>query len=208
MSEDHTTELAIFPLGTVLFPGGRLNLRIFERRYLDLITACLREDRGFGTCLIRRGTEVDADAVPHDVGTEVRIIDWEQRRDGLFGITVEGVRRFLILERWVPPGAAQRARVEWLPETVTDADRSAPEPAELAELVAELGDLLGRILDRVDGPYATIPRHLDDPAWVSGRLAELLLMPDEARQQLLELDSPGERLTLIAQALRETGRSD
>ncbi len=200
--DDHpaTDELALFPLGTVLFPGGRLNLRIFERRYIDLVTACLRGDHGFGVCLIRRGAEVDCDAVPYDVGTEVRIVDWEQRRDGLLGITVEGRRRFLIAERWLPPGAAQRARVEWLTDTVTAADRNAPE-------LAELGALLGRILERIDGPYTDIPRHLDDPLWVGGRLTELLHMPDEARQQLLELDSPAERLALIARALKETGHN-
>lgn len=187
-----TDELRLFPLQSVLFPGGRMVLRIFEQRYLDLVTHCLRQDVGFGACLIRTGSEVGEPAQPHAVGTEARIIDWEQRRDGLLGITVAGARRFEILERRTPGRGVQEASVRWLPEA---------EPSALDEAMEPLALLLERILDQMDPPYGTMPRHLDDAGWVSGRLAELLPLPLEARQQLLEIDEPAERLELLRRAL-------
>ena len=57
-------DLPLFPLHTVLFPGGRLPLRIFEQRYMDMAKACLKDGSPFGVCLIREGEEVGAPAVP------------------------------------------------------------------------------------------------------------------------------------------------
>ncbi|MBK5935559.1 LON peptidase substrate-binding domain-containing protein [Halorhodospira halophila] len=188
-------ELPLFPLRTVLFPGGRLELRIFERRYLDLVTYCLRNDNtGFGICLIENGGEAGLPARPHAVGTEVRIIDWDQRSDGLLGITVEGQRRFEILERQTPTGKVQQAQVRWLTDP--------PAPQLEAEL-RPLADLLERILDQIGGLYGAMPRQLDDAGWVSARLSELLPIPTEAKQQLLEIDAPEERLELLRRALEQ-----
>ncbi|MFP4183700.1 MAG: LON peptidase substrate-binding domain-containing protein [Halorhodospira sp.] len=193
-------ELHLFPLRTVLFPGGRLELRIFERRYLDLVTDCLRNERPFGVCLIQEGEEAGAPARPHAVGTAAHIIDWDQRSDGLLGITVEGFQRFEIVARQTPSGVAQRAQVRWLAE--------APATPLSTEL-QPLADLLARILDQIGGLYGSMPRALTDAGWVSARLSELLPIPTEAKQQLLEIDAPEERLELLRQALdAEAPRGD
>jgi len=81
----------LFPLHTVLFPGGPLPLRIFEARYLDMVSDCLKRDRGFGVVLIEQGREVGEAASCHEVGTLARIIDWDKRDHGLLEIICQGV---------------------------------------------------------------------------------------------------------------------
>ena len=88
-------EVPLFPLRTVLFPGGPLPLRIFEQRYLDMISSCLKRDEPFGVVLIRSGSEVGSAEV-YDSGTLARITDWYQGSDGLLGITATGTDRFRI----------------------------------------------------------------------------------------------------------------
>jgi Lon protease-like protein len=90
-------KIPLFPLGTVLFPGGPLPLRIFEQRYLDMISSCLKNDSRFGVLLIRTGKET-GDATTHSVGTLARIVDWYQGSDGLLGITAIGEERFRLLQ--------------------------------------------------------------------------------------------------------------
>ena len=91
-----TIQLPLFPLHTVLFPGGPLPLRIFEARYLDMVSQCLQEDSGFGVCMIRHGREVGEPASTENMGVVARIVDWHQRHDGLLGITAIGEQRFRI----------------------------------------------------------------------------------------------------------------
>ena len=86
--------LPLFPLKTVLFPGGVLPLRVFEPRYMDMITRCMREDAGFGVCLIAAGEEVGETAVPHPVGTEARIEQWDMAQAGVLNLVTRGIRRF------------------------------------------------------------------------------------------------------------------
>ena len=88
------TELPLFPLSSVLFPGGTLSLRIFEPRYLDLVKRCGRSGEGFGICLILDGREAGAPAIPAALGTEAAIVDFAMTDDGLLGLTVQGRRRF------------------------------------------------------------------------------------------------------------------
>ena len=91
-----TEALPLFPLNSVLFPGGELTLRIFETRYLDLIAECGHTGHGFGICLILEGEEVGAPAVPVDVGCEARISDFATASDGLLVVAVQGGRRFRV----------------------------------------------------------------------------------------------------------------
>ena len=70
-------EIPIFPLNTVLFPGGRLPLRIFEVRYVDMTKACIRDDAVFGVCQIRDGHETGTPAKPADIGCTARIVEWD-----------------------------------------------------------------------------------------------------------------------------------
>ena len=98
-----TLRIPLFPLGTVLFPGGLLPLKIFEQRYLDMAAACLKDDKPFGICLIAEGGEVGAPAAPHPVGTLATIGDWEMEQLGILMVTVHGSRRFRILDQLAVP---------------------------------------------------------------------------------------------------------
>lgn len=186
MNESH---LPLFPLHTVLFPGGVLPLRIFERRYLDLVADSLRNDRGFGVCLIRSGHEVGAAAEAFTVGTLASIQDWDNTPEGLLAITVRGERRFRVLESAVRADQLSVARIEWIEE--------AP-PVALPLEYAPLARLLEHLLDDLDPPFKGLPRALNDAGWVGARLIELLPLDPLEKQALLELDDPLQRLTTVA----------
>jgi Lon protease-like protein len=189
-------EIPLFPLGTVLFPGGPLSLRIFETRYIDLVRRCLREGSGFGVVLIREGAEAGGPAKTFDVGTYARIVDFSQQPDGLLGIRAAGERRFRILERRRARDGLNLADVAWLAE-----ERPQPLPEEFAEL----GPTLEAILDQAGEPYTSLERRPDDAAWVSARLAEILPVPSVHKQHCLELDDPLERLRYL-RPMFEIGR--
>jgi uncharacterized protein len=209
MSEALVTEraeIALFPLNTVLFPGGPLPLRIFEARYIDLVRRCLREDTGFGVVLIREGEEAGTEPTSTcDVGTYAKIVDFSGEPDGLLGIEARGERRFRIHSRHRARDGLNMAEVEWLPE----------EPAvALPDEFADLGPALDYVLGQVGEPYETLERRLDDAGWVAGRLAEILPLPTRHKQQCLELDDPVERLRYLRPLFEitteppENGRSD
>ena len=181
-------EIPLFPLGTVLFPGGPLPLRIFETRYIDLVRRCLRDGSGFGVVLIREGAEAGGPASTYDVGTYARIVDFSQQPDGLLGIQASGERRFRILERRRARDGLNLADIEWLPE-----EASLPLPEEFVEL----GPALDAILAQVGEPYAGLERQVDDAAWVAGRLTEILPIAPAHKQHCLELDDPVERLRYL-----------
>ncbi len=181
--------IPLFPLRSVLFPGGPLALRIFEARYLDMISRCLRQESGFGVVLIRDGSEVGDAPEVYDVGTLGRISYWEQRRDGLLGITFTGEQRFRILERWTEPNRLMVAEVELLPN-----EPAVAVPGEYSELVTRLQ----RIIDALGHPYLTMPKAYDDSVWVGARLVELLPLDLAQKQHMLQLDDPLERLKRIA----------
>ena len=129
------TTIPLFPLNTVLFPGGPLKLRIFEPRYVDMIGRCMREDIGFGVALIVEGVEAGGPARTGNVGTLARIVDFEQLKGGLLGITAHGRERFRIdLVRQQSDGL-NIADVEWLREEPQRA--VSDEYSILAELVRQ-----------------------------------------------------------------------
>ncbi len=177
--------IPLFPLNTVLFPGGVLPLRVFEPRYMDMVSACMKQESGFGVCLILSGKEVGEAATTYDVGTYVRIIDWDQRDDGMLGIIAQGQQRFRILAARARPSQLLMADIELLDEPAP-----APIPARFARAVPLLRDLL----EHLGGLPAEQSTHYADAAWVSGRLAELLPIGLPQRQYLLQLDDPIERL--------------
>lgn len=184
-----TVALPLFPLHTVLMPGGMLALRVFEPRYLDLVQRCLRTGEGFGVCLIEEGGEAGTPARPAGVGTEARIVDAVRREDGLLGIAVEGERRFRICTRATQSDGLQVAEVLWLP---------APPPRRPRPGHALLLDLLRRLLERAGGPHAHAePGCFDDADWTSLRLAELLPLALDQRQHLLEEADPRARLDAL-----------
>lgn len=184
--------LPIFPLHSVLLPGGPLALRIFEPRYLDMVCRCLRDESGFGVALIREGQEVGPAAEVYGVGTMVGISYWEQRKDGLLGITVRGEQRFRILDSAVQENQLRVAEVEMLPE-----DEAIALPGEYRHMAS----MLQRILDDLSHPYITLPRCYDDVAWVTGRLIELLPLELALKQRLLQMDEPMQRLEMLSNLL-------
>ena len=188
--------LPLFPLGTVLFPGGILPLRIFETRYIDMVRNCLRTETGFGVCAIRDGSEVGVAAEVHAVGTRAVIADWEGRPDGLLGITARGEQRFRVLRTWVERNRLVMGEVAYL-----DEPPATPLPEEFLGLAA----LLERLLSELGPPYADLPRDADNAAWVGARLAELLPVSLEIKQQMLECDDPLSRLFMLRDAMLNLG---
>ena len=177
--------IPLFPLNNVLFPGGVLPLRIFEPRYLEMISACMKEGTGFGIALILSGNEVGEAAKTYDIGTHVRIIDWTLREDGMLGISVLSEGRFRILTTEVQPNQLIYADVEILEE---------PQAQNFPPQYSAAIDLLRDIIAKVGGHYAELEPHYDDPLWVSGRLAELLPIEHLQKQHLLQMDDPLQRL--------------
>jgi hypothetical protein len=178
------TDVPLFPLNAVLFPGGRLPLRIFEQRYMDMAKACLRDGSPFGVCLIREGREVGAPATPVDVGCLARIGHWDMPQLGVLQITALGAQRFRIVERKVEASGLGRASIELLPG---DTDAAIPESC------AGCVRLLERVIEQ-QGALFEPPHRLDSASWVSARLAELLPLPLPAKQELLELSDARARL--------------
>ena len=185
-------EVALFPLNTVLFPGGRLPLRIFEQRYMDMAKACLRDGARFGVCLIREGREVGAPALPVEVGCLARIGAWDMPQLGLLHVTAHGERRFRILERRVQPDGLALGSIELL-----DPDLDAPVPDTCRACVR----LLERVMQQQSGLFET-PHRLDSASWVSSRLAEILPLPLPAKQALLELHDARTRIERLNALLR------
>ncbi|HET9444633.1 MAG TPA: LON peptidase substrate-binding domain-containing protein, partial [Steroidobacteraceae bacterium] len=138
-SATHAT-IPLFPLNTVLFPGGPLRLRIFEPRYLDMISRCMREDAGFGVALIVAGREAGGPAQTVQVGTLARIVDFEQLDDGLLGITARGERRFRIMHAHQESDGLNVCQVEWRDEEAR---------AEVPPQHAVLAELLRRALEQI-----------------------------------------------------------
>jgi Lon protease-like protein len=181
--------IPIFPLHSVLFPGGPLVLRIFEPRYLDMISRCLKEESGFGVSLIRNGSEVGEAAEVYPVGTLGRITYWHKRPDGLLGITLRGEQRFRIIEQHVESNQLLMAEVERLPN-----DSPQPVPGEYQGLVT----MLQRIIGELDHPYINLPKRYDEAGWVAARLVELLPLEYSEKQRLLQVDEPLQRLAELA----------
>lgn len=190
------SRIPIFPLRTVLFPGGVLPLRIFEARYMDMTTRCMREDGVFGVCLIAEGSEVGKPAVPHAVGTSARIVSWDMEQAGLLHVVTHGERRFRILSAESGSDGLLSAEVEWLPETPVQAMPKGSN-AVLA--------LLQVIIEDSDEQHFPEPHHFDNAEWVGMRLSSVLPMPDEIRQELLELEDPLTRLAVLRSFLDTQG---
>jgi len=177
-------EVPLFLLHTVLFPGGRLPLRIFEQRYMEMAKTCLKDNSPFGVCLIHQGKEVGEPAVPVGVGCLARIAEWDMPQLGVLQVTARGESRFRILDQRVQADGLVRASIELLPEG---------EDVPLPEAAARYAKLLERVIEQHPALLER-PHRLDSSAWVSARLAELLPLPLEAKQALLETDNGRARL--------------
>lgn len=198
MSSKSTThskrQLALFPLRVVLFEGGRLPLQVFETRYLDMISRCMRESQPFGVVLIRAGSDARLDNTweqPEifDIGTEAYVVDFNQLPNGRLGIIVKGGRKFRVLEASVQADHLLLGEVDYLP-----AEPEVPVSDEhngLVEILKELVKHPGVQKLKLDIDFA-------DARSVGARLSELLPIEPEIKQSLLQLQLPRERLTELA----------
>ena len=191
----------VFALNTVLYPDGPLPLRIFEPRYVDMVSDRLRRDAPFIVALIRDGREVGGGATTHSTGTLARIVDWDREEDGLLGITALGGRRVRVLDTTTRPDGLCVATARMLPE----------EPAfGVPEQHRRLVELLRRLFGRLETFYHHITPRFDDASWVGYRLSELLPIPLTRKQHFLEIEDPLLRLRELARivaALSGDGRN-
>lgn len=176
--------IPVFPLHMVLFPGGSLSLKIFEARYLDMVSECLRNNSGFGICLIRQGQEVGRAAAPEEVGTLVTIADFQRYPDGLLGITVRGRQRFQLITTQVQPDHLLRGEIGRLVDAV----------APVTARYTRLQELFLRLAEPDQHVLTDDSNQLHNAAWLGYRLAELLPLELQDKQDLLEINAPQERL--------------
>ena len=181
----------LFPLNTVLFPGGPLPLRIFETRYIDMIGERVRNDAPFGVLLIRDGHEVGPSST-YEVGTLARITDWYQGSDGLLGVTAIGEQRFRLLSAERQPDGLNIGEVELLPDEA---------PMALPEEYKGMATILEGVLDDLGRLYESLQRNYDDAGWVTCRFVEILPIDLEQKQQCLENGDPEGRLKLVSELL-------
>ena len=186
-------ELPLFPLGTVLFPGGVLPLRIFEPRYLDMIANCMRDSSPFGVVLLRRGGEVMSDVRGsevefHDVGTEARVFDFSQTEKGILAVVASGERRFVV-ER--AESASDGLMIGHVSLLADECD------SEITEEHAELLKVLIELMKHPLVQELKLEVDLTKSQSVSYRLSDLLPVAPEEKQKLLEIDSAEERLSRL-----------
>ncbi len=186
--------LPLFPLHTVLFPGGPLPLRIFETRYTDMVSRCMRDQRTFGVLLIQEGEEAGEVASTASVGCTARIADFNALPDGFLGISCVGERKFRVQRVWRAADGLNLGEVMWLPE-----EPSLVVPAEFARLT----EIVRRALAELDEHYGFVEKKFDDASWVGARLAELLPIHPNDKQSLLEIEDPIRRLEALASAVVE-----
>lgn len=196
--------LPLFPLQTVLFPGGRLALKVFEARYLDLVSDCLRRGTGFGVVCLTRGGEVrraTAEVQFEPAGVVARIDAVDAEQPGVLEVACVGTRRFRLSAPaeqradglWVGPQA------QWLPDDPPTTPAQAVQPT-----VHALAQAIDRLAAQGTSPFVE-PYRYEDAGWVANRWCEILPIPIGAKQKLMELDDPALRLQLVHEFLIAKG---
>lgn len=190
--------LPLFPLKTVLFPGGMLPLKIFEQRYIDMAKACLKDGRPFGVCLLTRGDEVTTAASAASeiatVGTLARITDWDMPQLGILQVATVGGSRFQVKTQTASASGLVVGEIVDLP----------PEPPlPLASEYLPLANLLELIAARVGPQNFPAERSFDDASWVGYRLVEFLPLPLHIKQSMLEINDADVRLRVLQKFLQQ-----
>lgn len=196
-------QLPLFPLGTVLFPGGLLPLRVFEARYLDLISACLRSGERFGVVALVQGSEVRRDDEPvrfEPEGCLAEVLDCDSEQAGILQVRCRGLERFTLV------GSPHQGHDGlWRADAVLQAaDPAQPVGAELQACAAALGRAIATLAQREQAPFLE-PHRLDDAGWVANRWSEILPIPLATRHKLMMLPDPVSRLRLVDGFLRRHG---
>lgn len=197
----NTNDIPLFPLNIVLFPGGRFDLQIFERRYIDLVSHCMRTGTGFGICLLKSGDETNGNNLNQTVyntGTYAKIVDWDQLESGLLGITVEGAVKFVAQDFWREEDDVLHASVEFSDIESTEAD-----VIPLGDEYTALSELLRNLEDHPLVAGRNLSIDYSDLRQLGWRLSELIPLGIDVRQELLELNDPVERLSKIEKLVSE-----
>jgi Lon protease-like protein len=192
--------LPLFPLRTVLFPGGLLPLKVFEQRYVEMTKACMMNRRPFGVCLIVQGEEVatPSGTTPEiaTVGTLARITDWDVPQVGILHLATVGETRFQVRKHSTQPNGLVVGEV-----TPIEPESSRP----VGETFKPLAQLLELIASRVGPRNFPADRNFDDASWVGYRLAELLPLPLSIKQSMLEINDAEVRLKVLSKFLSQQG---
>ncbi len=203
-----TFQLPLFPLQTVLFPGGVLPLRVFEVRYLDLIQRCQKEGAPFGVVCLTQGSEVRqapaaGGAAPaevfHIIGTLAHIEMYERPQPGLMLIRCRGGRRFRLLHSEQMKHGLWTGEAEYLAD-----DPVVPVPQDLVPVRVGLQRLLQHMQTQAQpGDELPIqpPLQWDDCGWVAHRWCDILPVSPQLKQQFLAVDNPLIRLELVGDLL-------
>jgi Lon protease-like protein len=195
--------ISLFPLQSVLFPGGRLPMRIFEQRYMDMAKVCLKESVSFGICLISHGEEItrrgQKAAEPHAIGTLAHIADWDMQQLGVLNIIAQGGDRFRILRHWSEDSGLLKGEIELIAEPTV-----LPVPGAYARLVPLLRAIVDEMPAGASNAPAT-PHRFFDASWLGMRYAEVLPIPVVAKQKLLEVEDSIDRLEIIYRFLESKG---
>lgn len=186
--------LPLFPLNTVVFPGGKLPLKIFEQRYLDMIKQAIADDTPFGLCGIKEGSETGAPAVPYDVGTYMRVTDWDMPQTGILHIETCALERFVIRSIHSEPSGLLIGTVEDV-----SVEPAAPVPDEL-ELAVEI---LRHIVNEYGDEHFPKPLEFDNATWIGFRLSEVLPLTLSIKQSLLEMNDSITRLRILTEFLKK-----
>lgn len=168
--------IPLFPLSSIVLPGGRLPLRLFEPRYIRMVSECMKKEGGFGICLARPQDSNGLDAKPFPVGAVAKVVDFDQGSDGLLHITVLGEQEFTVTSFDTESDGLLIGEVELQPRLET-----SPMPSAYSGLAVKLS----QILDHLE-PHISFPdRDLDDAEWVCNRLLELLPIDAEHKYEML-----------------------
>ena len=201
-SRSTTRTLPLLPLQAVLFPGGVLSLKVFEARYLDLVSSALRDRTPFGIVAVRQDTETGRTAEAgqfEPVGVLAELLDVDAEQAGILQVRARGLHRFDILSQ------VQREDGVWEAETrARDGDAVVMPAADQLDTVRSLATAIGTLKQQGAEPFLK-PFHFDDAGWVANRWCELLPISVAAKQRLMALDDPTTRLQLVVEFLRSKG---
>jgi len=186
--------LPLFPLNTVVFPGGRLPLKIFEQRYLEMIKQAIAADSPFGICAIREGTETGTPAVPYSVGTRVHVTDWDMPQTGILHIDTHAQERFVIRSTHTEPSGLLIGTVD---DVSAEPAVAVPDDLELAI------EILRHIIDEYGDAHFPAPHDFGNAVWVGYRLSEVLPLKLSIRQNLLEMNDSITRLRILTEFLKK-----
>ena len=197
----NSNDIPLFPLNIVLFPGGRFDLQIFERRYIDLVSRCMRTGTGFGICLLKSVKETNSNNLNqtiYNTGTYAKIVDWDQLESGLLGITVEGSVKFVAQDFWKEEDDVLHASVEF-----SEIESTEGEAIPLGDEYTALSELLKNLEDHPLVADRNLVIDYSDLRQLGWRLSELIPLGIDVRQELLELNDPIERLSKIEKLVSE-----